>query len=336
MTAKRIAIALAVALVLAGAAGWTYYVRTPDYSLSQLREALTEGNRLQFERYFDVDRFVRSTVDVVMAQSDDGSVGGALGSALVENAKPQLVTTWRESMLKAVEEKHAAKLFTTPTDTVPLTTASMLGGGAKIRQIANVKRNGTLASAELMVELPQLDTAFVLRLKLKRDGKDWRVSEPDNLGEYLQSVKAAQESILLKANAAVKDTIARLIKIGPLRREFTSSYYGINQYLRLSARVQNLSQDTIPELLLRIFYVGEPLDDDAVVVNTRGLTPGSTSDALNILDYNQFLDWHSRARYSDALSLEPGYVRIRRNGKDVVIAPYLSWADYLDRGPSAK
>lgn len=334
------------ATVAAGGAAWHRYTHSPHYALRQIAAAAREHNRLKFERYVDLERFCATTVDELMgwatlstigkAESGFAVLGAIFGAGAAEKMKPALAGKLRSAILDAVENGRFDSLFTASRDTggrdltLALVAQNVAAKGLRFTGTGALRREGDVATIELLVRNDLLDTTLVLRARLERTPDRWRVVAPDNLRDYLETVDGLERRRLARVNQERRAHLVAAVSVGPVRREVRT--HGFSDYVVLNSPLRNTGRDTIITAILTLYVDGEAMDRDDVPFGTvTPIAPGHTATALGLIDYNQFIDWHRHVRYADRLRAEPWLVITRRGARQDTLVEYGSWAEYAER-----
>ena len=90
--------------------GWyfMYYTKTPTYSLNLIREAVQKHDVQSFKQHVELDRVLSRAVDdyisseIEMDSNNNPFVG--LMQGLVNMAKPMMINTMKETVLRRVED----------------------------------------------------------------------------------------------------------------------------------------------------------------------------------------------------------------------------------------
>ena len=95
-------------LVLIGIAlgGWynLYYIKTPEYSINLIQEAIKKHDVDKFKKHVDLDSVVAHTVDDYMAVKQKNSKDkDEFGIELVAALKPQITTMLKDEIVSIVD-----------------------------------------------------------------------------------------------------------------------------------------------------------------------------------------------------------------------------------------
>jgi hypothetical protein len=339
--------AVCVSAGIAGGLAWRHYTHSPQYALRQIADAVHERNRLEFERYVDLERFTTSAVDemvarITLASVDDadtgfGALGAMLGASMVKSMKPALASELRAAVLGAVETGRFDSLFVARHDTAgrDLTLAvvarNMSSDRVHFAGTGGLHREGDVATVDLRLRNDMFDTTFVLRVRLERGPDRWRVVAPDNLRDYLKTVDDLQQRRLATVNHERRERMQAMVSVGPVHRAIRT-YEWFSDDVILTTRLRNTGRDTIETVLLTLYADGDTVDHGDLPLGTvTAIAPGKSTTVTRTLDYNQFLDWHRHVRYADQLRAEPWYVITRHGSERDTLYEYGNWSEYASR-----
>jgi hypothetical protein len=183
--------------LLAGAAGWWYWTRTPTYSLTQVQEALRTHDLPLFEKHVDVDGLTNSIVDGVIAEMKapaGGSkdpwerAGQALGAGLVQLMRPQIAEEARRNIREYVRTGRTAadhKLQKAGKPGQP-GHGREEGALAVLGAVENVDVQGNVAEADVAAKTAKGQPVRI-RVRMRDMGGYWQVTEIVNAQEVVRA-----------------------------------------------------------------------------------------------------------------------------------------------------
>lgn len=338
--------ALGLILLLGGGSYWTYQ-GTPTYALSQIEEAAREGNRLRFEQYVDLDRFLTTSVDHVVGQafieqmededeSGFGAIGNALGVALTEQFKPAAVQMLRRATLDAISEGRLDRVFegdddATSDEGIDLENLGQTTGAVpeSFEGIDEIVKEGDVALVGLRFRQPLLDTALSVQIRMERDGRRWRVVEPEDLGGHIARVEKLRAAHLAEMNVAERAMVREYLEIGvPVR---TSQRLYTTTIHELDVPVRNISKEPVN---LRLGWLKVPGSNDTgeILLSDRDrLGPGeSTVLTASLFDVGEGVESAYLAEDLSGLEVSLSFVAGEK-GSARFIGEYGGWGGYLAR-----
>lgn len=346
---KPTAILLAVMLLAAAGIGYRRHVASPAYALTQIGRAIEQRDRMAFERHVDVPALAKSTVDDMLAEavademaaaqneSDAMRAGLVAGLAVLESAKPALVSSMRSMLLDAVEKgemrgmlagdgaeegaPHFANLL-----------RNQVGPRVRFAGLGRVRRSGKLATAELLMHDAPADTTLPLRLRLDRGEDGWRVVGFDNLREYLDDSDRVHQGVVAAANQAIERRMAKAVSLGTLAVRIEPGMYGA-EVMYVEVPVRNVGTDTVTSVRLALEQYGQVLDDpNAGLQLYQDLAPGESATATTMLVYNGYVEWQFGVRYG-TVAPRLHQVVVARGGTPEYLEKLSGWEEYVERAP---
>lgn len=216
--AKKYVLIGAIVLVLAILAFYfLYFIKTPVYSLYEIRTAAQTKNVLLLEERADLNSIYSNAFDDYVSSSldDSTSLGNPLAIAMVKFMKPSIVSTLVEKTKIAVkngefakDEKEVNKKETTVSKVYPIKESpSKEKAKEKISKMKNFKVTGVkdtvIQGSNAIVSVETLDrntnNVIIVDLKMKElnDGT-WQLVKVDNFKEVLKEIQFPSFNELVK------------------------------------------------------------------------------------------------------------------------------------------
>lgn len=339
--------ALAI-IVLASGAGYWGYRGTPSYALGQIEAAVEDGNRLRFQQYVDLDRFLPTAVDQLTSQSvvdqvtdEDasglGALGSALGGALADRLKPALVQILRSKILDGVESGRLDRIFAQADSAdaaesgVDIAEIGARAGATpqSFAGIGRITKEEDVALVELRFRQAHLDTALALQLRMEREDRRWRIVEPEDLGSYLRTVESLKAARLAELNAEQGAETLRHIRIGtPVRS--AERLYTLTTY-EIGVPVTNTGTEPIHLSFAWLKAPGVEGPGEILLADRDQLAPGdSTTLTATLLDLDGSTEPAFTSGDPEALEAEISFV-VGEKGSARYIGTFYSWENYLAR-----
>ena len=201
MEQKKPVIAGAAILLCAALYYFLYFVRTPEYSLNLIREAVQKHDMIAFERHVDTDHVCNKMVDDYMAaltskESDPMTIG------LMNMMKPTLATTLKELVIEEVRGEGQKPPKTKNKEVVEITDTltENIFNDMDFKSASVIYREGNEAVVAIAFVHPDYNKPVELKVKMVQlDSGKWRVKEIGNLMEFLGETKRVADAIEKKA-----------------------------------------------------------------------------------------------------------------------------------------
>ena len=223
-------VALGMAIVAAAAAVFYfgYWVRTPQYAMHNLLDAVRARDIAYVDQHVDEEQFFSHLFE----ESLEFAFGAEEGDS-DQQANPALkryLTQSKELVIPILRQQVRNWIISgTPDNDLPvrLEAADMGRGTAMARTMATnlglfrlqyrslgkVEKKGDTALAELTFRDKQLDQDLPVTLQLRRKDGTWKVVSAANLAEYLEARQKAIRARLDTLNAPLKARIAKSVVV---------------------------------------------------------------------------------------------------------------------------
>lgn len=225
---RLIALGLAAAVAVAAAFYFGYWVRTPQYAMRTLVDAVKAKDIAYVDQHVDKNQFFSRLFDESLEFSF-----GAQDSDSDQQANPALKRYLNQSkkLVVPILQQQARNwiLSGRPDNTLPVRIeADDTGRGTAMakamaanlglfrlqyRSLGKVEHNGETATAELTFHDGQLDQDLPVTLRLQREDGTWKVVSATNLPKYMKARQKAIRARLDKLNAPLKARIAQSVVV---------------------------------------------------------------------------------------------------------------------------
>ena len=201
MEQKKPVIAGAAILLCAALYYFLYFVRTPEYSLNLIREAVQKHDMIAFERHVDTDHICNKLVDdymVALSQKENNPM--AIG--LMNMMKPALVAHLKEAVLEAArgEGQEPTKTQNKEIDEMTEALKDNIYNDMKFKSASVIYKDGSEAVVAIALVHPDYNRPVELKVRMVQlDSGKWRVKEIANLMEFLGETKRVADAIEKKA-----------------------------------------------------------------------------------------------------------------------------------------
>lgn len=340
--------ALIPVAVLIGLGVWyVSYRSSPSYSLAQIRGAMEDGNRLRFQQYVDLDRFLSEAVDQLIGQAaraepaDNGEpgfalLGAAVGQALVDQVRPAMIQALRTSILEAVESGRLMEAFPEghgdPNADVSVGLADLgVSTGASpqtFERIGRITQEGELALVEMRFWQAQLDTTLTLQVRMERVDRRWVMVAPENLDSYLRRVESLRTRRLLEVNAERRSEVSSYVRFGMAerQRERVLAF----ELIEIRVPITNVSDSPIH---IRLGWLvppeGSTADRETLLSPTDHLAPGDSTVLRAAMVHRSGREVAAAYRLDDLDALGVEVSLLAGEGEETrYVGPFDSWEQY--------
>ena len=209
-------------LVLVAAAGgvwyFSYYVKTPDYSVRMIQEAIVKHDTVKFQKYVDLDHLLNTSCDALMQGLIDSErpmpeEAKVAVSGFTKMFKAPLVMSFKGIINHYVESGEWSDDASKSVDQgIPIDSDIVLSKSGlkatsfrKIDYVAVDKAAGT-AILGVRVFQEEAGAEFVLKVSFVRsDSGVWRASEIENFHDFIVFVMEARH---VQLRTYIDDTAA--------------------------------------------------------------------------------------------------------------------------------
>jgi len=340
--------AVAAAMLLGLGIWYQTYRSSPAYSLAQIRGAIEEGNRLRFQQYVDLDRFLTEAMDQLIGQTaierptdDDatgfGALGAALGRALADQMKPAMVQGLRGAVLDGVESGRFSEAFAEDEadsdESIPIGLADLGGSTGATPQafegIGTITREGDVALAEMRFRHVQLDTTLALQLRMERVDRHWLVVAPENLDSYIRRVETLRNRRLIEINSERREEVFSYLRLGMPERQRERLLSA--EVIDILVPVRNVS-DTPVHLLLGWLVPSDRsgADREVLLSEVDRLAPQDSTVLKATLIHGMSGDVPPVYRLDDPAGLDIEIALIAGDEETVkYVGPFANWEQYM-------
>ena len=203
MNNKRlVCIAVAVIFILlVGYFGYSYWTKTPKYSLSQIGKAIKTHDVELFNKHVDVNTLANRLIDDMITstskESDEketnewSKLGQELGKGLVNLMKPRLAEMMKEQIEKYIETGDFGNPRDEPTGERSVSLPEIQKHfGKNFTGVKFTKEEGKIALVGIGLFNERVDKEVVLELKLrKKEGGYWSLVEFANIPTLIGEVQ---------------------------------------------------------------------------------------------------------------------------------------------------
>lgn len=307
-------ILITAALIVIGAALYFFYwMRTPQYTFTQIHEAVQQHDLSKFEKHVDLNSlYAHAYDDVVYYAFGDPKEANPFLLGIVQSLKSAVVPIMTEQTRHYVEtgtlEEHSEDSSDPDaTSAVPAPAPSPKNEGQQLaEQLKDRTGFGTMRyegvesseqvgkTADVAVKLydKQLEHNFILHVKMyELDDGSWRLTEITNLKELLKEREQATAAKLQQLNSKVQAELDAAVTAAPGTISIASSGGWFPSYtMQSSFTLRNISGKTITGLQGFV----EVLDNDGMLLQRcrfneyLTLAPQGSISLNKLFSLNQF------------------------------------------------
>ena len=215
---RNIAIVLVVLAIIGGAAFYFFYwLKSPQYSLTIIRDAVKKHDLATFEKYVDVNNINSKGIDAMLTAtiSPDDAQNPILGNMILL-VKNVALPHFNSQMRVYVETGSFAPLKADDQGQQIAAAAAARTGleNLTFKSITNTDRKNDTAIVTCQLRDTKLNKDFTLQLLLQRlPNQIWQLKEITNLGEFLVAHDEAVSVQLSKLNEPISKEIDSKVEV---------------------------------------------------------------------------------------------------------------------------
>ena len=198
-------------LICIALGGWynLYYIKTPEYSINIIQEAIKKHDVDRFKKHVDLDSVVAHTVDDYMAVKQKNSKDkDELGIELVAALKPQITTMLKDEIVSIVDTGSWEVDESSKIVDKEIVISDINLKGVNVKKVSYVKNEGDFPHLGVEIETPALPDAYIMDFEMKKnDDGSWRITRITNFDEYTQKIIDQKKEDLKKYIADTKPYI---------------------------------------------------------------------------------------------------------------------------------
>lgn len=304
MAGRKTAVVLGASIIaLAGAlGGWSIYrTRTPAYALGQTIEAIRARNTTIIEQNVDISRVGAGLTEAIftgMMREFTAETGGdpmarGFATALFEELRPALE---QEIAATAGQLLHPDDPQPPASRDLPIDREDLLSEFKRLfplvgiagRTRARESDDGVLIGVEF--RHAELDTTLVLKLRLERPDKRWRVVALDNFVAYSDAVEEVMQLRLAEVNRPIEERFAAAIEIGELQRRTSANVWAMTETVTLGLEITNRTEQTISGVLLKGKYSAAG-SESTFTLGTQGVRTIAPGESAVVSGRHEYRAW---------------------------------------------
>lgn len=307
-------ILITAALIVIGAALYFFYwMRTPQYTFTQIHEAVQQHDLTKFEKHVDLNSlYAHAYDDVVYYAFGDPKEANPFLLGIVQSLKSVVVPIMTEQTKHYVETgsiednaEEASDIDGAAPAPAPAPSPKTEGqqlaeqlkertgfGTMRYEGVESSEQVGKTADVAVKLYDKQLEHNFILHVKMyELDDGSWRLTEITNLKELLKEREQATAAKLKQLNSKVQAELDTAVKTMPGKLSITSSGGWFPSYTMQSIfTIHNTSAKTITELqgIVEVFDTDEMLMQRSQFNEYITLAPQQSTTSNKVFSLNQF------------------------------------------------
>ncbi len=182
---------LVVLFVAAGFAcgGFWFWTTTPQYSISQIKDAIKTHDRVKFDRHVDVNDFSSGMVDDMLTEPMKECLGGGMIGRWVAGGlsalfKPTLTASIKEDLYNLVETGNFNHNSQEDQMSLSAMDERLCLRQHSLKSVDKVKSDGKLAEVEVVLHNDKHNKDLKLDLQMRDMGGYWQVTKMLNFPEF--------------------------------------------------------------------------------------------------------------------------------------------------------
>ncbi len=308
----------------------------PEYTLSQLRFALSERDASTVREYVDFNELsmdvARHVISVLDFSNPFGDIGKKAAEAAVEMNIERVAKMAESHATRGIErgsfieESKARSGREADSSSIPARYLWVQIDQCSPSGIVYQKKEGKVRRVGLRCSLPRYGKEEILEILFRNNGDIWRVAGLTNLSDFIESVDSLEAERTKRMNDKGVHAIVK----------YDSSWRmaGLNRWLYLTADIENIGEERIDNCALLFIFSSE---ERGVIAEytVRGevtLDPGQRRTLTRNINLDTFRNFKHIALWQTAnegeLRLHTEMESLKLFGGDT-IRLHRDWADIL-------
>ena len=247
-----------VIILLMGYLGYSYWTRTPKYSLYQIAKAIRHHDVELFNKHVDVNTLTNRLIDDLILstpkqkeEEEETSVweklGSEIGKGLVNLMKPRLAEITKEQIEKYIETGD----FKKPEDKISGENSISLSEiqksiGKTFTGMKSTKEEGKIALVGIGLFNERVNKEVILELKMrKKEGGYWQLVEFANVPALVKELQKLEEEKLNQLNQPIREKIAQTLTSISIKKSSQSDSWGFDRKVYFEILIKNNSPTAV-------------------------------------------------------------------------------------------
>ncbi|GMA99462.1 hypothetical protein [Pelosinus sp. IPA-1] len=230
---KKYFIFALVTVIFISCFGYWYWLRTPQYSLKIIKDAVETHDLQKFEKHVDIETLVSRVIDQVLDSKVNNKnevqdeQTNAFAAGLIKMLKPQFVLMAKDQIRSYVEKGSTEtqpknnqpknKNESTPNFSINDIYKNNGGGSVDFKGIEYVNKDGKIAIVGLKLFYPKLNSDVILELKMREMDGYWQIAEINNLSAFMLKLEELEKNKLAELNKPIINEMNAAIKIDSIQ-----------------------------------------------------------------------------------------------------------------------
>ena len=280
---------LLLALVIAGMCFYFFYwIKTPEYSMNMIVEAVEKHDVATFERHVDLE--------ALLSKGYDDFVLYNVADLKPEEIKKAQVSSWAmkptfigatKNVLNQYVESGKPSLEAEKNRGAAILMKKMGLGATDYKGTGAVTKNGSDAVVEVKLLNSYYNKEFVLKVRMAQLGDGtWQIVGIENLAQYLDEASKARKEKLAVLNKPIKEDLATYIVAEKPELEIIPWESG--KGLKITIPMTFPKEKTIVGILGEVVISKDGKEVARKIVNFQGSSHmGKTSRPIDVIPLNR-------------------------------------------------
>lgn len=311
---KYLLLTAAVAIIALLVWYFSYWLKTPQYTLGLIGTAVQKYDFTAFEKHVDMETLYSSAYDnVVVASFGSERLSNPILAALVQNIKgiavPILIDQTQNYVdngtMDEADPSDADSPMLQNNGTVIVNSLKNKTGINSMRYqgIESVQKDGADATVTIKVFDSSLNKPFFVKLAMQQlaDGS-WRLMKINDLQSLISERDQALQSKLAQLNEPLKKELAASVTVKPQKLSMTSAAYsGVIHLLEADLQLTNTTNKELQYFtgLLELYTTDNELFYSGSFASSRTLAPQQSATYQFNWELNPFLTDDAKVMDSD-------------------------------------
>lgn len=275
-------ILLVTMLLLVGGTLYWNYRTSPKYSLEQISKSFLEHDLTTFQKYVDIDGTINNLFDQQMDlttkdNKDELGLAEDFAKGISTLMRPQMIELLKRQTKTLIEDGSFDGSDTIILNDNPFTLAAVWNKGGNMNNILGIeeiKIDGKVSIITLKSYQARFDTTLLVNIKMRNKGNYWQLSEISGFSKFAISLEKLEKERVDKINAPIYEQIRKSITISDVKLKTISSYWGLDDKIKVTMDVKNIGHNTISGYFLLVGFSNDTkiiTEDKIEIKHSEGL-----------------------------------------------------------------